>query len=137
LQDWAEGSQSNAKINAMIRMASKNEAVVVNMNDFDSDESKINCRNGLIDLTNGQLKKRTSKDLVSNIINIDYKRDAKAPIFETFVQQIFNDNAELVCCVQRALGIELVQVLTFTAQQRKRSSFLNSTISRPSFWQMP
>jgi phage/plasmid-associated DNA primase len=57
----------------------------------------------------------TSIDLVSNIINIDYTRDAKAPIFETFVQQILNDNAELVCWVQRALGLELVQVLTFTA----------------------
>jgi len=107
LQDWAEGSQSNARINAMIHMASKNEAVVVNMNDFDSDESKINCRNGLIDLTNGQLKQRTSKDLVSNIINIDYTRDAKAPTFEAFVQQIFKNNAELVGWVQRALGYTL------------------------------
>ena len=77
------------------------------MNDFDSDESKINCRNGLIDLTNGQLKQRASKDLVSNIINIDYTRDAKAPTFEAFVQQILKNNAELVGWVQRALGYTL------------------------------
>ncbi|MDA8798028.1 phage/plasmid primase, P4 family [Alphaproteobacteria bacterium] len=118
LQDWAEGSQSNARINAMIHMASKNEALVVNMNDFDSDESKINCRNGLIDLTNGQLKQRTSKDLVSNIINIDYTRDAKAPTFEAFVQQIFKNNAELVGWVQRALGY------TLTGSRREQVLFM-------------
>ena len=40
-----------------------------------------------------QLEQRASRDLVSNIINIGYRRDAKAPIFEAFVKPIFNNNA--------------------------------------------
>ena len=76
LRRWSETSQSEAKIRSMINMASKHEDVQVRPGDFDKDRNRINCLNGIIDLTNGQLLGRTPKDYVSKIINLNYSRQS-------------------------------------------------------------
>ena len=63
----------------MINMACKHEDIQVRLGDFDKNKTQINCLNGIIDLTSGQLSSRTSKDYVSKIINVDYDHYAKAP----------------------------------------------------------
>ena len=85
LRRWSETSQSEAKIRSMINMASKHEDIQIRLGDFDKDRNRINCLNGIIDLTSGQLLGRTSKDYVSKIINVDYDPHAKAPLFKTFI----------------------------------------------------
>ena len=107
LRRWSETSQSEAKIRSMINMACKHEDIQVRLGDFDKDRNRINCLNGIIDLTSGQLLGRTPKDYVSKIINVDYDPHAKAPLFETFVGQIFDHDKELIDWVQRALGYSL------------------------------
>ena len=68
LRRWSLTSQSEAKIRSMINMASKHEDIQVRPGDFDKDRNRINCLNGIIDLTSGQLQGRTPKDFVSKII---------------------------------------------------------------------
>jgi phage/plasmid-associated DNA primase len=82
LRRWSLTSQSEAKIRSMINMACKHEDIQVRLGDFDKDRNRINCLNGIIDLTNGQLLGRTPKDYVSKIINVDYDHYAKAPLFK-------------------------------------------------------
>ena len=96
LRRWSETSQSEAKIRSMINMASKHEDIQVGLGDFDKDRNRINCLNGIIDLTSGQLMGRTPKDYVSKIINVDYDPHAKAPLFKTFIGQIFGHDKELI-----------------------------------------
>ena len=96
LRRWSLTSQSEAKIRSMINMASKHEDIQVGLGDFDKDRNRINCLNGIIDLTSGQLLGRTPKDYVSKIINVDYAPHAKAPLFKTFIGQIFGHDKELI-----------------------------------------
>ena len=107
LRRWSETSQSEAKIRSMINMAGKHEDIQVRLDDFDKNKTQINCLNGIIDLTNGQLLGRTPKDYVSKIINVDYDPHAKAPLFMAFIGQIFGHDKELIDWVQRALGYSL------------------------------
>jgi putative DNA primase/helicase len=107
LRQWSETSQSEAKIRSMINMACKHEDIQVKLSDFDKDRNQINCLNGIIDLTSGQLKERTSNDYVSKIVKVDYVPHEKAPHFEKFIGQIFDHNKELIDWVQRALGYSL------------------------------
>ena len=107
LRRWSETSQSEAKIRSMINMASKHEDIQIELSDFDKNKNQINCLNGIIDLTSGQLLERTSRDYVSKIIKVDYRANAKAPLFEAFVKQIFNHDKDLINWVQRALGYSL------------------------------
>ena len=88
-------------------MACKHEDIQVRLSDFDKNKTQINCINGIVDLTSGQLLGRTPKDYVSKIINVDYDHYAKAPLFETFIGQIFGHDKELIDWVQRALGYSL------------------------------
>ena len=39
----------------MINMAGKHEDIQVRLDDFDKNKTQINCLNGIVDLTNGQL----------------------------------------------------------------------------------
>jgi len=107
LRRWSETSQSEAKIRSMINMASKHEDIQVWLDDFDRNRNQINCLNGIVDLTSGQLKQRSSKDYVSKVINIDYNPCAKASLFETFIRQVFDHDKELMDWMQRALGYSL------------------------------
>ena len=107
LRRWSLTSQSEAKIRSMINMAGKHEDIQIRPGDFDKNKTQINCINGIVDLTNGQLLVRTPKDYVSKIINVDYDHYAKAPLFETFIGQIFGHDKELIDWVQRALGYSL------------------------------
>jgi len=107
LRRWSLVSQSEAKIRSMINMACKHEDIQVRLSDFDKDRNRINCLNGIIDLTSSQLLGRTPKDYVSKIINVDYDPYAKAPHFKTFIGQIFGHDKELIDWVQRALGYSL------------------------------
>ena len=71
----------------MINMAGKHEDVQVRPGDFDKDRNRINCLNGIIDLTSGQLLGCTPKDYVSKIISINYDPYAKAPLLKVAILQ--------------------------------------------------
>ena len=119
LRRWALSSQSEAKIRSMISMSGKHADIQVKLSDFDRDKTKINCLNGIIDLTSGQLLPRSADNYVSKIIKTEYNPYAKAPRFESFIKQIFGGDQELVGWVQRALGYTLTgsrdEQLLFTA----------------------
>jgi len=107
INKWALVSQSEAKIRSMINMAGKHEDILIDLSAFDRDRSKINCLNGIIDLTNGNLLPRSPDDYVSKIIEVEYKPGTKAPRFQTFINQVFGNDKELIGWVQRALGYTL------------------------------
>ena len=55
LRRWHKTSQSEAKTNAMLKMAAQHEAISVSAGAFDSDRMLLNCANGLVDLRTGEL----------------------------------------------------------------------------------
>ena len=104
LRRWHKTSQSEAKMNAMLKMAAQHEAISVSAGAFDSDRMLLNCANGLVDLRTGDLLERGPEHLVSKLVGVDHDPTAKCPTFDRFINDIFCGNRDLIRWVQRALG---------------------------------
>ena len=79
LRKWHKTSQSEAKNNAMLKMAAQHEAISVSAGAFDTDRMLLNCANGLVDLRTGELLERGPEHLVSKLVDVDYDPTAKCP----------------------------------------------------------
>lgn len=107
LRGWSKTSQSQAKVQSMLSLVSKSEKVVVKPSDFDQSPMQLNCLNGIVDLTSGSLVPRSSTNLVSKMTNVSFDLNAKCPVFESFISEIFCGDKKLISWVQRALGYTL------------------------------
>ncbi|MDC3410118.1 phage/plasmid primase, P4 family [Alphaproteobacteria bacterium] len=107
LLKWSKSSQSKHRILSMISMASKHKDMIVSMANFDKDTHVINCLNGVVDLINRNLQASSSHRLISKLAKASYDRKAKAPVFKSFINQIFGNDLELIRWVQRAIGYSL------------------------------
>ena len=112
LTRWVMQSQSNRLIQSMISMAAKHPNMVASINDFDTDDTKVNCLNGVVDLKTGELLERTSSDLFMKLAPVSYDKYAKCPAFSRFLHQIFDGDVELISWMQRALGYTLTGLTT-------------------------
>ena len=104
LLKWSKSSQSKSRILSMISMASKHKDMIVSMADFDKDLHVINCLNGVVDLTNRNLQASSSHRLISKLAKASYNPRSKAPVFRSFINQIFGNDIELIRWAQRMIG---------------------------------
>ncbi len=105
LGSWANRSQSKQRIEAMLPIAA--EALGVRAKDFDSDYTKINCSNGVVDLKSGELISHSCTQLSMKCANANYSPSSKCPTWLSFLNQIFLDDEKLIAYVQRAFGYSI------------------------------
>lgn len=117
LADHAKASQSNSRINAMVSLAQSDVSVTIA--DLNSNPYLLNVNNGTINLKTGELQPHNPDDLITQFIPIDYIPDAKGARFETFLNEVFEANQDLIGYVQRALGYSL------TGDQSEQALFFN------------
>ncbi len=108
-------SESRNRIDAMIDLAK--DEVPVAPDKLDADPWKLNVLNGTVDLRTGELLPHSRADLITKITQVRYDPDAKAPVFETFLEKVLLNEA-LRKFVQRSLGYSLTgsvqeQILLF------------------------
>jgi putative DNA primase/helicase len=72
--------------------------------DFDRDPFLLGVPNGVVDLRTGELRGASPEDRITMQTRVPYNPDAKAPLWERTVAEIFQKDPELVPYVQRALG---------------------------------
>ena len=104
LRRWHKPSQSEAKTNTMLKMAAQHRAISVSAGTFDSDRMVLNCANRLVNLRTSELLERGPEHLVSKLVGVDYDPTAKCPSFNSFIDDIFCGDRDLIRWVQRALG---------------------------------
>lgn len=102
----AAKSEGAARIEAMIRMATTDERVVVRADDLDSDPWALNVRNGTLDLRTGKLRPHDPAELHTKLVAADYDPDAPAPQWEAFLAEVLPDD-ELRRFVQKLVGYSL------------------------------
>lgn len=100
-------SLSAPRLFAMITLAQSELGVPVKPTDFDADSWKLNCRNGILDLTTGKLHPHTRSDLCSKIVPVAYDPSALCPTWDAFLHTIMAGNTELIAFLQRAIGYAL------------------------------
>lgn len=113
----AKASQSISRIKAMIDFTK--DVLAVEIQDLNADPYLLNVNNGTIKLKTGELQPHNPDDLITQFIPIDYIPDAKGARFETFLNEVFEANQDLIGYVQRALGYSL------TGDQSEQVLFFN------------
>lgn len=75
--------------------------------EFDKDLHLFNVQNGYLDLKTGKLHEHCKDRYFTKISNVEYTDKADCPMWEEFLNQIFNNDQELISYMQRAVGYSL------------------------------
>ena len=101
----ATKTESYSAIKNMLSLAACEHGMYADETDFDSDQYIVVVKNGVVDLRSGKLMPHDSKRLVSKKIDINYKPDAKADVFNAFLVDITLGRGELIEFLQRWFGL--------------------------------
>ncbi|MCB1177827.1 MAG: hypothetical protein KDK36_09635 [Leptospiraceae bacterium] len=88
----------------------------ISINEIDKESYLLNLNNGVYDIRTGKLGEHLKEYHFTNLMNIDYKKDATYPKFQKFLNEIFIDengktSNELILYVQMILGSCLVPIV--------------------------
>ena len=72
--------------------------------EFENGKYLFNTQNGYIDLNNGLLMDHNRDKKFMRISNTEYSENTDAPMWEKFLDEIFQGNQELIGYIQRAVG---------------------------------
>lgn len=100
-------SQSQAKINAAIRMFSAREEVTKPSSAFDAKSELITVHNGTLNLKTKALSGFDSSLLARRMLNATFNPDATAPQFAAFLAKVLPD-PQMREYIQRAMGYTLL-----------------------------
>ncbi len=101
-------SASKRQLDAMIKLAESDPRVIVEPSQLDEDLYLYNCVNGTIDLKTAKLRPHNPADLITKMSGTEYIQDAQCPTWEAFLDSIFDEDAELIAFIQRAIGYTLL-----------------------------
>ena len=110
LRRHAMRSESVSRLSSMLRVAGGLLAVQPEL--LDSQPWLLNCGNGTVDLRKREVRPHDRADLLTRIVPVDYDEGAACPLWERFLDRIFDRNAELIAFVQRAVGYSLTGLNT-------------------------
>jgi putative DNA primase/helicase len=111
LGGWAVKCESHERRAKMLASAQAIEGIPIRPEDMDRDPWLLNVRNGTIDLRTGTVRPHAREDYITRGIDLDYDPDAKCPVWDRFVAEVFGDDDTLVAFVQRAIGYSLTGVI--------------------------
>lgn len=109
IMQWTVKSLSIGSINAAIDLASTFNKVRKTTADIDPINSLwlLNCNNGTVNLKTGELQKHNKKDMITKMVPIDYNKDAKCEFWKNTFDLVFDENADLITFMQKALGYSI------------------------------
>jgi P4 family phage/plasmid primase-like protien len=71
---------------------------------LNADRHLITCRNGTVDLRNGEIRPHDPRDFITACAPVDYAPAARAPRFELFLQEIFKGDESVIAFAKRWFG---------------------------------
>lgn len=107
LASHALRSESDARIKAMVNLATCQKGVPVIPGDMDADPWALNVLNGTIDLRAGILRPHRREDMISKISPVEYDPDARCAVFDEFLRVTTDGDKRLTEFLQRAIGYSL------------------------------
>lgn len=107
LADWARASESAHRRAAMMKLAQSEPAVAVKVDQLDADPMLLNCATCTIDLRTGELREHDPGDLITKLAPVAIDMEGACPVYECFVNRIFDGDADLIEYVERFIGYAL------------------------------
>jgi putative DNA primase/helicase len=105
LAKWAVKSQSSNAFGNIKARAS--ERLSISIERFDTDDEKLNCLNGLVDLETGALIEHSSDQLLMKRAEVNYVSGAGSETWFRFINDIFLGDMDVIQFMQRSLGYSL------------------------------
>ncbi len=97
-------------VSGLLDLARSDPRVRVDVAELDRDPYALNAKNGTIDLRTGTLRPHERADLITKVAPVDFDPNAKAPRFDTFLEEVLPD-AEVRAFVQRWAGYAATGVI--------------------------
>ncbi len=104
---WAQRSEQKKVIEAALKLAWSEDGIGVRPDDFDHDDSALNCPNGVVDLMTGEIRPQKPEDLLSKMTTVPYDSQMQCPRWKQVLSDVFAGNDELIAYFQRAAGYAL------------------------------
>jgi putative DNA primase/helicase len=106
---WAIRSLSASSIKNAVQIASTFPQVRRTPDQIDPVDTLwyLNCNNGTLNLSTGELEPHKKEQMISKIVPVNYNPDAKCPFWESTFDLIFSGNKALTDFMQRALGYSI------------------------------
>ncbi len=101
---WAFGSESRSRIDNVLYLARAVPPIDDREGTWDRDRMLLGVRNGVVDLTTGELRPGLPDDRITLCACAPFDPDAPALRWEQFVSEIFHGDRELIAFTQRAVG---------------------------------
>jgi len=100
----AAKSERASAVRALLELSATEPEIALTADTLDSDPWLFNVENGTIDLRTGELRPHRRKDLITKLVPVEYRPNAKALRWRSFLKEIMDGDAELIDYVQRAIG---------------------------------
>ena len=81
--------------------------VPVTPNQLDRHKMLLNSPTGVIDLNDFEVRKAVPKDYFTKSVNANFDKSAKSPLWNEFLETIFDHDKDLIRYVQKAVGYSL------------------------------
>lgn len=108
---WSFTSESRARIESMLALATSEEGIPITPDDMDGDPWLFNCLNGTLDLKTGNLRGHRRGDCITQLCPIEYDPSARCPLWDQTLDLFFAKDAELIDYFDRLCGYALVGVI--------------------------
>lgn len=107
VSNWAIQSESKMRLDASTGIAKTLLPIADNGENWDSNIMLLSCKNGIVDLSSGELRNGRPEDRITMSSNVEFDANATCPRWEQFISEIFEGNEELIHFVHKALGYTL------------------------------
>lgn len=109
LLKWAIQSENERVIASGLKLTK--HALLIEYADLNRDPWLFNVQNGTLDLRTGTLRPHDPADFITFIAPVTYDPNAKCPVWERFLLEVFAGDAEMVAFIQRGVGWSLTGVV--------------------------
>jgi P4 family phage/plasmid primase-like protien len=107
---FASYANSKRGIDAMVGLARSEPGMPLSQDRLDQEPWLFNVLNGTIDLRTGEMREHCRDDFITKISAVVFDPAAQCPLWEAFLEKIFEGNQELISYLQRLVGYCLTGV---------------------------
>ena len=105
---WQRASESNARLKAMLDIASTLENMTIQQSELDRKPLLFNTTSGTYELKAGKMREHKPSDFLSQIADCAFDMSATAPRWEQFIAEITDDDPETQKYLQKLCGYMLL-----------------------------
>ena len=104
---FAMKSEERTRLDSMVKLVQSEPGISVMTKDLDRDPMLLTVNNGTLNLKTGELLPHNRDDLITKLVDVDYDKNAQAPLWLAFLDQIMAGNKDLIMFLKRAVGYSL------------------------------